>query len=98
MKTKTPSQLGKKTSAAKTSAAKRNAKLPRTEEGLQKFIRDPAIIWYGPHQCNKCGQIIVKSSFESGGLALDAGDYEHHYPNFPWKRHDCSGVNKGPTA
>lgn len=98
MKTHTPSQLGSKTSKAKKAAAKRNAKLPRTEEGLQKFIRDPAIIWYGPHQCNKCGCMIVKSSFESGGLALDAGDYNHHYPNFPWRRHLCIGGKIDATS
>lgn len=89
MKSKSAVALGKKSSPAKKSAAQRNARVPRTAEGLAKFIRDPAIIWYGPHQCNKCVAMIVKSSFESGGVMLDAGDHNHHYPNWPWQRHKC---------
>lgn len=52
-------------------------------------IRDQKVVWYGPHQCHKCGGIIVKSSFETGGVELDAADYNHHYPNFVWVLHDC---------
>lgn len=57
---------------------------------LDAFIRNPHTVWYGPHQCNGCGETIVKSSLESGGVALDA-PHGHHYPNFPWKKHVCNG-------
>lgn len=56
---------------------------------FQDFIRDPNVVWYGPHACNKCGKMIVKSSFETGGKELDAEDYNHHYPNFRWHQHVC---------
>lgn len=54
-----------------------------------EFLRNPDVVWYGPHACNKCGEMIVKSSFESGGMELDADDANHHYPNFRWQRHIC---------
>ena len=80
----------KSAKSPKKAATRRKAKPPRTPEGFHKFIRDPAVIWYGPHQCDRCGCLIVKSSIETGGLELDAGDYNHHYPNFPWQKHACA--------
>lgn len=86
--------LGASRSPAKSAAAKRNAKLPRTAEGLAAFIRDPAVVWYGPHNCHKCGGMVVRSSFETGGLMLDAEDYNHHYPNFVWAKHKCGKIKQ----
>lgn len=96
MKETTPAKtLGSSKSPRKTSAARRNAKLPRTPEGFASFIRDPSVVWYGPHQCNKCGGIVVKSSFQTGGLALNADDENHHYPNFVWDKHQCEDRKPG---
>ena len=55
---------------------------------FEKFIRNPQIVWYGPHECPVCGMKIVKSSIESGGIVLD---YNHDcsYPNHQWKQHVC---------
>lgn len=55
---------------------------------LNRAIRDPKGIWYGPHQCNKCGGVIVKKSFEQGGLELNAPQGSC-YPNHKWELHDC---------
>jgi len=57
---------------------------------LKSFIRDADIIWYGPHNCNKCGNIIIKSAHQQGGVELDAGDFNHNYPNWKWTLHKCS--------
>ncbi len=63
----------------------------RTLEKLEKEIRDPAAVWYGPHQCSGCGKMIVKRDHRQGELlALDAADYNHHYPNFIWTEHVCT--------
>lgn len=56
---------------------------------LLEFIRNPEVIWYGPHGCNGCGHKIIKSSAHSGGVELDAEDFNHNYPNFKWERHVC---------
>ncbi len=63
-------------------------KLSKTEI---KKIRDPKGIWYGPHECNGCGTTIVKLSKEQGNISLDA-PFNHHYPNFQWKKHTCKIV------
>lgn len=57
-------------------------------KSLEKQIRNKTVIWYGPHACEKCGQMVVKQAKESGGLELDA-EFEHHYPNYQWKKHKC---------
>lgn len=56
---------------------------------LGRFIRNRKVVWYGPHACNGCGATIIKSSIESGGLALDA-PHGHHYPNHKWVLHRCA--------
>lgn len=63
----------------------------RTLEKLEKEIRDPAAVWYGPHQCEGCGRIIIRRDRRQGEvLALDAEDFNHHYPNFVWTEHVCT--------
>ena len=51
-------------------------------------IKDPAGVWYGPHECNGCGATVVKLSVAQGGIALDA-PHNHHYPNHIWQKHIC---------
>lgn len=63
----------------------------RTLEQLEKEIRDPRGIWYGPHQCEGCNRIIVKRATEQGPLlALDAESFNRNYPNFVWHEHVCT--------
>lgn len=64
---------------------------PWMKPTFEEQIRNPEVIWYGPHECPKCGRIIVKSAMEQGGLSLDAADFNHRYPNFKWEKHKCSG-------
>lgn len=59
------------------------------ENDLEKKLRDPESLWYGPHQCEACGGIVIRQSLEQGGLKLDAEDHNHHYPNFLWQEHQC---------
>ena len=54
------------------------------------LITDPDVIWYGPHECNGCGKQIVKSSIDTGGVALDFA-HNSHYPNHVWEKHVCAG-------
>lgn len=56
---------------------------------LESFIRQTNVVWYGPHECNSCGRVVVKSSIATGGVTLDA-PHDHHYPNFKWKEHKCT--------
>lgn len=63
----------------------------RTLEQLKKEIRDPAAIFYGPHECHGCGRIVVRRAKEQGqDLTLDAAEFNHHYPNFVWLEHVCT--------
>jgi len=50
-------------------------------------------VWYGPHQCNGCGETVVVLSRQQGGLALNA-PHNHNYPNHVWEEHVCD-ENKG---
>lgn len=59
---------------------------------LLEFISDKTVTWYGPHQCNGCGEIIITSSVGTGGVKLNAGAHEHHYPNFEWTQHKCANL------
>jgi hypothetical protein len=65
---------------------------------LAKMQRDgfdpasPDLLYYGPHPCADCGDIIVKTSHDDGGLAFDAPpDLLGHpaivYPNTRWLPH-----------
>lgn len=60
---------------------------------LNRFIRNRKVVWYGPHECNGCGATVVKSSIESGAIALDA-PHGHHYPNHKWMKHVCTAPEK----
>lgn len=71
----------------------------RQLDELQKLRRngfdptDPDVVWYGPHYCESCGFLIVKSSHESGGHAFDVpsdmvnGNPAIVYPNTRWLPH-----------
>ena len=71
-------------------ASKKIRKLKPLSEANKSYIRNPDIIWYGPHQCNMCGNTIVQSSYQQGGVQLDASDINHNYPNYEWQLHKCS--------
>jgi len=45
-------------------------------------------IWYGPHPCENCGEMIAKLSREQGGaeVAYPTGLI---YPNTQWEPHQC---------
>ncbi len=54
-----------------------------------QLLRDPNIVWYGPHGCPKCGKQIVKTGNGAPALTLNAEEHGHHYPNHQWKEHVC---------
>jgi hypothetical protein len=54
-------------------------------------------IFYGPHNCGGCDNLIVKAAVEQGGAEYDAPEGPI-YPNTPWKLHVCSGVKSAPVA
>lgn len=67
----------------------KNAVKKATDFGsIGDLIRDPSIVWYGPHECTDCGKIVVKSGAETGGVALDFAQ-DSHYPNHQWRLHQC---------
>ena len=78
----------------KTSKTKRAARSSRAASGSATvggitLLRDPNVVWYGPHPCEKCGRIVVKTGNGAPPLTLDAEDHNHHYPNFRWLEHQC---------
>lgn len=58
------------------------------KQTIEQQIHDPKGIWYGPHQCNDCGKIIIKKAREQGGLELNA-PFNSNYPNHVWQKHSC---------
>jgi hypothetical protein len=60
-------------------------------------IYDARAIWYGPHNCSVCGDLVVKMASEQGGLTLDSPQ-EPIYPNHRWTTHQHSqNPTKMPT-
>lgn len=57
-------------------------------------LRDPNIVYYGPHPCPKCdadgskGTMIIKAG--NGAPVEWELDFVHdsHYPNHVWKQHE----------
>jgi len=47
-------------------------------------------VFYGPHECHRCGKTIVKASYTQGGEEFDQPDGPI-YPNTEWTRHNCDG-------
>lgn len=69
----------------------------KKSKGFNNFIRNPKVVWYGPHECNGCGATVVKASVEDGAMTLDA-PHGHHYPNHKWTKHKCPNTaGKCPT-
>ena len=68
-------------------------------------LRDPSVVWYGPHQCPSCGSRVVRQEIEAGGLYFDAQpramteDERIIYPNedegleLEWTAHTCKDAN-----
>jgi hypothetical protein len=52
-------------------------------------LRDPSIVYYGPHACEICGTVIVKMGREWGGTCVDMPPGPV-YPNSEWHLHVCS--------
>jgi hypothetical protein len=59
-------------------------------------LRDPNVVWYGPHSCENCGGRVVRQAIESGGLYFDAQPDERIiYPSVgegldrEWTAHVC---------
>jgi hypothetical protein len=52
-------------------------------------------IFYGPHQCNMCGDWIVKAAREQGGAEFD-WPKEGPYPNTQWVAHVHAQASDGP--
>jgi hypothetical protein len=55
---------------------------------MQPTIRDPQIIYYGPHACENCGVMICKMGYQFGGASFDY-PAEPIYPNTEWAVHVC---------
>lgn len=56
---------------------------------MQKLtFRSSKIIYYGPHECANCGQMIVKMGQEFGGNAFNQPEGPI-YPNTEWHVHVC---------
>lgn len=59
-------------------------------------MRDPNIVYYGPHPCQRCdkdgkkGTMIVKAG--NGAPSDMEYDFNHdsNYPNHVWQKHVCS--------
>jgi hypothetical protein len=51
-------------------------------------FRNSKIVYYGPHQCDNCGAMIVKMGIEFGGTAFNAPK-TYAYPNTEWHPHVC---------
>jgi hypothetical protein len=51
-------------------------------------FRNSKIVYYGPHQCDNCGAMIVKMGVEFGGTAFNAPK-TYAYPNTEWHPHVC---------
>jgi hypothetical protein len=51
-------------------------------------FRNSKIVYYGPHSCDNCGQLICKAAFESGGTAFTYPEGPI-YPNTEWHPHIC---------
>lgn len=51
-------------------------------------FRNSKIVYYGPHTCENCGQMIVKMGTEWGGTAFTNPEGPI-YPNTEWHPHVC---------
>lgn len=51
-------------------------------------FRSSAIVYYGPHSCENCGEKIVKAGREFGGTVFSQPE-GHIYPNTEWRPHFC---------
>lgn len=56
-----------------------------------RTVIDTEIVWYGPHPCDECGQMIVQAGRQWGKQKLTAPPSAMVYPNHVWKWHNCPG-------
>lgn len=66
-------------------------------------LRDPNVVWYGPHSCPTCGTRVVRQAIEAGGLYYDAQPADALiYPNVgaglhcEWTAHTCNRAKGYP--
>ena len=52
-------------------------------------FRSSRIIYYGPHACENCGEVVCKMGKEFGGNSFDYPNTPI-YPNTEWHPHVCS--------
>lgn len=52
-------------------------------------FRSSKIIYYGPHSCENCGEMVVKMGYEFGGNTFNQPDGPI-YPNTEWYPHVCN--------
>lgn len=56
------------------------------------------LVYYGPHECGRCGRLIVKAAREQGGAEYDyPRGPEPIYPNTRWRPHDCPADRTAPS-
>lgn len=51
-------------------------------------FRSSAVVYYGPHSCDECGEMVVKAGREFGGTVFSQPDGPI-YPNTEWRPHLC---------
>lgn len=69
---------------------------------MTKDPKDPSIVYYGPHPCQRCdpkgnkGTLIVKAGNEDGGSSELEFNFTlgSHYPNHEWLKHECTDITK----
>lgn len=55
-------------------------------------FRSSRIVYYGPHPCDNCSELVVKMGKEWGGNAFTAPQGPI-YPNTEWHPHVCNPSN-----
>lgn len=60
--------------------------LPQNIPAVDSVLLDPRIVWYGPHACGICGQLIIKAARAQGGAEYNAPSGPV-YPNTRYERH-----------
>jgi hypothetical protein len=56
---------------------------------ILEITLDPALVYYGPHKCEGCGELVCRLALESGGEQFDYPSTPI-YPNTNWTLHRCT--------
>ena len=60
--------------------------LPRPDEMAMPF--------YGPQECEACGEVIIRASLKVGGRKFSPPEEGERYPN-AWHEHTCEALRSG---